>query len=100
MRKYARERERVKVDPFYYWGETRCPLSPTLFGLHSDEIIEYFSRVGDRDAPLAHMILTLIYVDDIVLIVGKLERLPRRLDVLHVFAEDRDVILYLGKPKS
>lgn len=46
-----------------------CPLSPTLFMLYIDEILDFIDRAGGRVASLAGILLSiLLYADDIVLV--------------------------------
>ena len=46
-----------------------CPLSPTLFGMYVDEVLDYIERGGDKGSQLAGTwISLLLYADDIVLI--------------------------------
>ncbi|MCO5563411.1 hypothetical protein L7F22_017053 [Adiantum nelumboides] len=78
-----------------------CPLSPTLFGLHIDEVSEYIDRDGDRGAPLLNTwIPLLLYADDLVLISDSPEGLQSQLDTLQRFAHDRDLCLNLSKTKA
>ena len=46
-----------------------CPLSPTLFGMYVDEVLDYIERDGNRGTQLVGTwIPLLLYADDIVLI--------------------------------
>ena len=77
-----------------------CPLSPTLFGMYVDEVLDYIERVGDRGAPLAGTwISLLLYADDIVLISDSPEGMQRHLDALHTFASACGVSVNLSKTK-
>ena len=77
-----------------------CPLSPTLFGLYIDEILEFVDRMGGPEAPLAGILIPLLlYADDIVLISDSAEGLQRHLDALQDFCLQRDLMVNLGKTK-
>ncbi|MCO5606114.1 hypothetical protein L7F22_060301 [Adiantum nelumboides] len=77
-----------------------CPLSPILFGIYIDELLEYVDTYGDAGSSLARvMIPLLLYADDVVLISDFPEGLQRQLDALQRFCADRDLTLNLGKTK-
>ncbi|MCO5601415.1 hypothetical protein L7F22_055536 [Adiantum nelumboides] len=70
-----------------------CPLSPTLFGLYIDEIVDFIQRSGG-DA--VHILL---YEDDIVLISESAEGLQQHLRGLDDFCSQRGMTVNLGKTK-
>ncbi|MCO5594811.1 hypothetical protein L7F22_048845 [Adiantum nelumboides] len=77
-----------------------CPLTPTLFRIYIDELLESVDTYGDAGSSLAGvMIPLLLYADDVVMISDTQEGLQRQLDALQRFCADRDLTVNLGKTK-
>ena len=75
-----------------------CPLSPTLFGLYTDEVSHYIERFEGSRARLAGIaIQTLLYADDIVLISDSPKGLQRHLNALELFCTDKGLSITMDK---
>ncbi|MCO5568452.1 hypothetical protein L7F22_022151 [Adiantum nelumboides] len=77
-----------------------CLLSPTLFGLYIDEIVDFIQhRGGDGVGIGGTTIHILLYADDVVLVVESAEGLQRHLSALDDFCLQRGLSVNLGKTK-
>ena len=77
-----------------------CPLSPTLFGLYIDEIVDFIQhRGGDGVEMGGTTVHILLYADDIVLISESAEGLHQHLLGLDDFCTQRGLSVNLGKTK-
>ncbi|MCO5577073.1 hypothetical protein L7F22_030895 [Adiantum nelumboides] len=77
-----------------------CPLSPTLFGLYIDEIVDFIQRSGGDGVELGGTTVhILLYADDIVLVSESAEGLQQHLRGLDDFCSQRGMTVNLGKTK-
>ncbi|MCO5562022.1 hypothetical protein L7F22_015648 [Adiantum nelumboides] len=76
-----------------------CPLSPTLFGLYIDEIVDFIQHRGDAVEIGGTTVHILLYADDIMLVAESAEGLQRHLSALDDFCLQRGLSLNLGKTK-
>ncbi|MCO5546768.1 hypothetical protein L7F22_000204 [Adiantum nelumboides] len=77
-----------------------CPLSPTLFGLYIDEIVDFIQhRGGDGVEIWGTTVHILLYADNIVLVAESAEGLQRHLLALDDFCLQRRLSVNLGKTK-
>ncbi|MCO5547078.1 hypothetical protein L7F22_000519 [Adiantum nelumboides] len=76
-----------------------CPLSPTLFGLYIDEIVDFIQQRGDGVEIGGTTVHILLYADDIVLVAESPEGLQRHLLALDDFCLQRGLSVNLGKTK-
>ncbi|MCO5579089.1 hypothetical protein L7F22_032941 [Adiantum nelumboides] len=76
------------------------PLSPTLFGIYTNELSEYVDTYGAAGSSLTGvMIPLLLYADDVVFISDSPEGLQRQSAALQRFCANRDLTVNLGKTK-
>ena len=76
------------------------PLSPTLFGIHIDEITTFNARKGGNGVVIEDMrVHILLYAYDIVLLSVSEHDLQRHLNVLDDFCTQRGLVVNLGKTK-
>ncbi|MCO5595552.1 hypothetical protein L7F22_049597 [Adiantum nelumboides] len=77
-----------------------CPLSPTLFGLYIDEIVDFILHRGGEGVDIAGTTVhILLYADDIVLVSETAVGLQLHLQALDDFCSQRGLTVNLGKTK-
>ncbi|MCO5610738.1 hypothetical protein L7F22_064979 [Adiantum nelumboides] len=77
-----------------------CPLSPTLFGLYIDEIVDFIQHRGGDGVEIGGTTLhILLYADDIVLVAESAEGLQQHLLALDDFCLQRGLSVNLGNTK-
>ena len=78
-----------------------CPLSPTLFGLYIDEVVDYITQRGGGGISLSGTIVcVLLYADDIILVSDTQEGLEHHLLALNEFCAQKGLTVNLGKTKA
>ncbi|MCO5546769.1 hypothetical protein L7F22_000205 [Adiantum nelumboides] len=78
-----------------------CPLSPTLFGLYIDEIVDFILHQGGEGVDIAGTTVhILLYADDIVSVSETAEGLQLHLQALDDFCSQRGLTVNLGKTKG
>ncbi|MCO5598486.1 hypothetical protein L7F22_052583 [Adiantum nelumboides] len=77
-----------------------CPLSPTVFGLYIDEIVDFILHQGGEGVDIAGTTVhILLYADDIVLVSEMAVGLQLHLQALDDFCSQRGLTVNLGKTK-
>ena len=77
-----------------------CPLSPTLFGIYIDEIVDFIIRKGGSGVELGGtQVHILLYADNIVLLSESEQGLQSHLNALDDFCAQRGLVVNLGKTK-
>ncbi|MCO5582230.1 hypothetical protein L7F22_036122 [Adiantum nelumboides] len=77
-----------------------CPLSPTLFGLYIDEIVDFILHRGGEGVDISGTTVhILLYADDIVLVSETAVGLQLHLQALDDFCSQRGLTVNLGKTK-
>lgn len=77
-----------------------CPLSP-IFGFDIDAI-ESFSEsisMGGDGCLLHHTLITILFVDDVILLASSPEEIQRQIDALASFCNLRQLIVNINKIK-
>ena len=78
-----------------------CPLSPTLFGLYIDEVVDYITQRGGGGISLSGTtVCVLLYADDIILVSDTQEGLQQHLLALDEFCAQKGLTVNLGKTKA
>ena len=77
------------------------PLSPLLFAVYIDDLVEQLERTGGRGLQLGHMILrAILYADDVALLAESPDELQRYLDCLALYATENGLVVNVVKTKA
>ena len=78
-----------------------CPLSPTLFGLYIDEVVDYITQRGGGAISFSGTtVCVLLYADDIILVSDTQEGLQQHLFALDDFCAQKGLTVNFGKTKA
>lgn len=87
------------LTPFPY---SPIPLPSTMYGGHIDELESFLhAYIQPRDECLLHQVLitTLLFVNDVILLLSTPEGLQRQLNALTIFCDLHQLTVNLGKTK-
>jgi hypothetical protein len=78
-----------------------CPLSQTLFGIYIDKMESFLhEHIQEEDGCFLHQVLiSLLFIDDLILLASTLEDLQRHIDDLTIFCDLPQLTINLGKTK-